>query len=763
MHYGNIFEKELKNKVAQDYFEDFDTTRIIGKIDFCVSVYDLGLIETQSLLWAEAKKGRADVYVALVQLILTIGKARTFDEILPPPFLAAFDAEKIAFLPYNDIYEVFYQNDFNWNVAPSNHETKEFKQVFEAVKTTIEQKSLRFFFGQDDDEIKSFIAKNLVEGNVGFSKVKIDKNNFLTIYNKWLARVKPTIQINWEIARKNGIIDSDFYLADLLSRENLTLKDKLYVLLKRDSYELYRKIDDMGLFNPRTASFSDKQKAHHEFWNKYERPPKEEYWDYIVERRDLLVPQDIRERKGSFFTPQIWVELSQRYLKDVLGDDWQDEYYIWDCAAGTGNLLAGLTNKYHIWASTLDQQDVDVMHDRIQNGANLLEDHVFQFDFLNNDFEKLPEDLREIINGPEQRKKLVIYITPPYAEASSRATVVGKGENKSKVATETKVYAEFQSIVGTATRELFAQFFLRAYRDIPEGKLAIFSKMKYINAQNFFKFREYFKAKYKKGFIVPADTFDNVSGKFPIGFLIWDFAQKSELKTLKCDIISNEKKTKKFYVHKKNKYIIDWLRNYYDKKTERLAYLRMQDTDMQNNRGVFFTNAPSENDIVKRLTTDVTENNVVEMSIYLTVRHIFKQNWINDRDQFLYPNKKWEKDAEFQADCLAYALFHGQNRITAKEGVNHWIPFYEQEVQPRRKFKSNFMADFISGKIQTSTSSLFEKKKTAEAIVFSSEAKAVFEAGKQLWTYTTKRLTQNPMPRSTIFVHTSKAKRPMAA
>jgi hypothetical protein len=47
------------------------------------------------------------------------------------------------------------------------------------------------------------------------------------------------------------------------------------------------------------------KKLTYQFWNKYERPPKEEYWDYIVNRRDLLVPQDIRERKGSFFTPQI--------------------------------------------------------------------------------------------------------------------------------------------------------------------------------------------------------------------------------------------------------------------------------------------------------------------------------------------------------------------------------------------------------------------------------------------------------------------------
>ena len=47
------------------------------------------------MLWAEAKKGnQADIYESFVQLIITIGKARTFDTYLPPNFLGAFDAEK---------------------------------------------------------------------------------------------------------------------------------------------------------------------------------------------------------------------------------------------------------------------------------------------------------------------------------------------------------------------------------------------------------------------------------------------------------------------------------------------------------------------------------------------------------------------------------------------------------------------------------------------------------------------------------------------
>jgi hypothetical protein len=48
------------------------------------------------------------------------------------------------------------------------------------------------------------------------------------------------------------------------------------------------------------------------------------------------------------FTPAIWVKKSHEYLAATLGENWQQEYYVWDCAAGTGNLLAGLINKYNI-------------------------------------------------------------------------------------------------------------------------------------------------------------------------------------------------------------------------------------------------------------------------------------------------------------------------------------------------------------------------------------------------------------------------------
>ena len=747
-----IAEEELKNKVASDYFttKNFDSTQIIGKIDFCIAKkinkkdkylktqnnFNDKEFEAEYYLWAEAKKGnKHDFIESFVQLILTIGKGRIYDKHLPPAFLGEFDAEQIAFLPYHKIMDVFSQNDFNWNVTPSNHNTKEFKQLYEMVKNTLEEESFIFKFGKDDKEIEDFIKNNFGKAGVenNLSKTQIDKNNFVNIYSKWLVSVKNSISVDWDMAKKNGIIDADFYLADLLSENNLTLIKKLFVILKTDHYELDRKIDDMGLITSKQSHFYDNQKAHKEFWKRYHRPPKKEYWDYIINRRDLLVPQDIRERKGSFFTPQIWVEKSQDYIAEVLGESWQDEYYIWDLAAGTGNLLAGLVNKYNIFASTIDQADVDIMIERVDNGANLLKSHIFKFDFLNDDFSKLPKELKNIID--EKPEKLIIYINPPYAEAASATQVTRTGDNKEAVARGNKISEDYKDILGKANNEIFAQFFIRIYKEIPNCIFSSFSTLKYINSANFIQFRKYFKAKFLKGFIVPANTFDNVQGKFPIGFLIWDTSKKETIKNIKVNIYDAKNifiGDKNFYSeHKTNKKINDWYSSFYDNNEKEIGIMNTRGNDFQNQN---YIRISSENNF--NHTNIITVNNLIQSCMYLSIRHCIEATWINDRDQFLYPEDGWENDKEFQSDCLTFSLFSEQNRISAEEGINHWIPFSEAEVEAKNNFESHFMKDFIDGKIKPKeTKELLTERRSPKPIKFSKEAKDIFEAGRELWKY----------------------------
>lgn len=743
MKYKNIREEELKNKVGADWFNKFDTTEIIGNIDFTVFPKQDNIFGRTPLLWAEAKTGDFDIATMFVQLILTIGKARTFDKTLPPAFLGAFDFKKIAFVSYISVQDIFYLNDFNWNVTPSNHDTKEFKLIKTRIEATLKQHSYVYDYQKDEKDLITFIKNNVANATTT-SKIKIDKNNFIPIYLRWLEIIKPNIDVNWDDLKKANIFDNDFYLADLFVDDkdtqniddDLSIRDSLFVVFQNQGYTIAKENITSALFD-QSINIRNKE-IYQLFWKRYKRPPIKQFQDYIIERRDLLVPQDIRERKGAFFTPRKWVELSQKYVTDYLGENWQEEYYVWDCACGTGNLLAGLTNKYNIWASTLDQADVKVIHERIEHGANLLESHVFQFDFLNDDFTKLPQALQDIINDPEKRKKLIIYINPPYAEAATTRTITGTGENKANTAISNKTYDKYKSKIGKASNELFTQFLARIYAEIPNSKIANFSKLKNLQSSNFKDFRAFFRAKLEKIFVVPADTFDNVKGKFPIGFFIWDLNKNEVFKEIETDIYDKEQNfigTKSLVNYDGKEYINKWYSNFYDNKGSEIGIMNTRGNDFQNQNFIRISSDDNHNH-----TNIITISNLIQSSIYIAIRHVIQANWLNDRDQFLFPIDGWNKDTEFQNDCLAFTLFDNSNNIQSKFGTNHWIPFTEQEVNAKEKFESNFMSDFIKGKIKTTqVANLFatptKEESTNKALVFSPEAKAVFDAGQELWKY----------------------------
>ncbi|CAK00362.1 conserved hypothetical protein fragment 1 [Helicobacter acinonychis str. Sheeba] len=417
------------------------------------------------VLWGEAKRGDFDdLDKAFTQLFLTIGKYKLNTQ-YTPPYLCTFSAIRMEFIAFdNAITSFLYRSDIDFSITPSNHNTEGFKHALDAFKAMCKPNKFVFDFKTQSEECKEFI-KNILNSS-HLNKIQIDKNNFVTIYQKWLYAVKHTINMpNWELAKAKGILDADYYLADLLSDGDKTIIEKLQTILSSSHYELKRGLNDLGVMDLMRVDFTDGQQAHKEFWSVYERPPKLEFQTFILERRDLLVPSDVRERKGAFFTPKIWVEKSQECLAMSLGQDYQDDYIIWDCTGGTGNLLRGLLNKANLYLSTLDSNDVAIVKElAATNQLNLLENHVFQFDFLNDDFlsAKVPKSLQEILKDKEKRKKLIIYINPPYAEASTTATRSGTGSNKPKVAVTT-FFTKNKSELGSAGRELFAQFFMRIF------------------------------------------------------------------------------------------------------------------------------------------------------------------------------------------------------------------------------------------------------------------------------------------------------------
>jgi hypothetical protein len=606
----------------------------------------------------------------------------------------------------------------------------------------LSKNTFEFDFEKDEKELKLFIQNNISQNNDDI-RILIDKNNFVPIYLRWLNQIKPLINFDWKNAKSQGVIEADFFLADLFVDDKGTtsidddtpLKEELFVVFKNRHYQISRE-NLKSLFNA-IIEIKDVEK-YEKFWKKYRRSPLPEFHQYIIDRRDLLIPQDVRQRKGSFFTPQIWVDLSQKYIAEVLGENWQDEFYVWDCAAGTGNLLVGLTNKKNIWASTIDMADVNVMKERINNGANLLENHVFQFDFLNDNFKLLPKGLLNIIKDPEKRRKLVIYINPPYAEASDMSTLKKKeGKGGVEQSLMNKKYAE---LLGQANAELFAQFFIRINQEIQGAVLAEFSTLKILQGQHFIDFRNNFHAKLRKIFIVPADTFDNVKGKFPIGFMIWTSSKKELFKSVIADVYDENGEfiqKKKINALEDENYINEWIKPFRAEKQDKsvIGKFPFKGSDFQNSNmvAIVHRNMMYNKEAGQFL---INPSNLIHASVYFSVRKCIKATWLNDRDQFLAPRIEWELDSEFKNDCLTYSLF--SNNIQSQFGVNHWIPFTEEEVKAKDNFESNFMSDYLKGEINISHQlQLFNdnKKKKNKPLKFSKEAKVVFKNGLLLWQY----------------------------
>ncbi|RDU54314.1 hypothetical protein [Helicobacter sp. MIT 01-3238] len=793
----NLSEEALKSRVAKEFFAEF-SYEPFGRVDFCISYQHHTLFERINFLWAEAKSGKGnDIYASFVQLILTIGKAKLQEELLPPSFLGAFDCEKIAFLPYYEIMSVFSQSDFNWNITPSNRGTKEFHQLYTQVKSIIESKKLEFDFASQKGELQEFIRANFTLNYAHLNKIQITKDNFVNIYLKWLNRVRDSISIDFDLV-KPAIIDADFYLADLLSYNNTPTEiiENLRILLEEDTYKVRLekiKISSKIFKNAYTDfGFRDRQESHNAFWSIYERPPKEEFQKYILERRDLLVPEDIRERKGSFFTPTQWVAKAQEYLFDTLKER---PYYIWDCAAGTGNLLAGLnlannplakiTDKYKIYASTIDESDVDIMREfaNIKQEVvklDLLPKHIFQFDFLNDEFfdikckehskdefaneqcpnchpSKLPQSLqRAIKNEPH---KVVIFINPPYAEASSYGV-----KGKSQVANTTEIFNRYSNEVGAESlSELFAQFFIRIYKEIPDSILASFSTPKMIKSEKFVKFRATFRAKFLKGFMCPADSFDNVKGQFPISFMIWDTSKKNAITSVKISVFDrlNVSLGKKRFAVQKNtkKTFPNWRASFYDLQSKQKAQIIIVGPSMQSNDNTFITNKAKQSYIDKKMVANITAKNLIHFCVYFAIRHCIESTWINDSDRFLHPNKLWENDIEFQNNCLAFTLFYKKNRISVRDGKNHFIPFSEEQVGAKEVFDSHFVYDFINGKLSPQCAQKYEQSQINgegfttcnipdSPLFFSKEAKAVFECGLKLWRYYHEVASDKSSPQS---------------
>ena len=698
--------------------------------------YQKNLIDIQTKeVWFEAKDtGKVSTYAMFTQLLHYVQQALDKGEDVPP-FLAVIDTHKAAIMKSSDVIPFLAKKTIRWGKRASDVT----QEALDEVSAHIGTHFVSFRIETHEDEFIQTIKNAIKNGEI--IRTQITPDNLKQVFDKWVQMIGREI---------NDVHEEDYallFFADIMSDGTVSTHTDLPAEL------LHRGVAPVFALGGHIYELGNRE-GYRQFWAIYHRPPKAEYRNYLLERRDSLIPLDERSFKGAYYTPLHVVDKAYDKLTETLGKNWQQKYIVWDMCCGVGNLEVKHSNPRNIYMSTLDQADVDVM----KATKTCVAATRFQYDYLNDDItedgridysltNKIPEGLRKAI---ADGKKILVLINPPYAEATSGDAITGSG-NKEGVA-KTKFAETAMEGWGKASNELFMQFLVRIAVEIPNAVVATFSKVKYITAPTLSDFRERWNAKYLGGFVVDSRSFDGLKGKFPIGFLIWktdmnrpDWSMSLELSAEVLDKNAIPIGEKVFIVPDGRKILTDWVRRpkTNDKLIVPLSNAVTPATAKKDLRGTHWAdNALGwlncagndlQNAALKTMLFSsgygsgrgffVTAETLAESAIVFSVRRLVKPTWLNDRDQFLQPTEPLTD--EFKSDCLVWMLFNGSN-LTASANdlkwndrkwsiVNHFIPYTEAEVNAPDRFESDFMVRYMADKS------------------FSEEAQAVLDEGRKLW------------------------------
>ncbi len=701
--------------------------------------YQKNLVDIQTKeIWFEAKHhAKLSTYAMFTQLMHYVQDALNKGQYIPP-FLAVIDTQKAAIMKSEDVLPFLAKKTIKWGTSASGYT----QEALDAVSAHIGTHFVSFKIETHEDEFISTIKNAIKSGDI--IRTAITPDNLKQVFDKWVAMIGREIK---------GIAEEDYallFFADIMHDGTLFTHNDLPAELMHKNgapvFSLSGRIYELG-----------NKEGYRQFWAIYHKPPKAEYRNYLLERRDSLIPLDERSFKGAFYTPLNVVDKAYDKLAETLGENWQKEYIVWDMCCGVGNLEVKHSNPRNIYMSTLDSADIDVM----KATKTCVAAQRFQYDYLNDDItddgqidytltNKIPDGLRKAI---AEGKKILVLINPPYAEATSSENVSSSGaaEGSKTGVAKTKLAATAMKEFGKASNELFTQFVARVAKEIPTATLAMFSKLKYVNSQTLDVFRNNWHAKYLGGFVVHSKSFDGLKGEFPIGFLIWNTNQnikkKEHILEISTDVFDKNVQPigeKSFYNLPNNQLLTNWIERPKSNKddviplknciTPATASKDLRGTKWSDNAIAYMW--CNSNDVQQAPRTAlfssgfngghgifITSENLWQAAVVFTVRKIIKPTWLNDRDQFLQPTEPLTE--EFKNDCLVWMLFNGSN-LTASANdlewndkkwsiVNHFIPFTEEEVNAPERFESDFMVQYLAGK------------------TFSNEANEVLRTGKVLW------------------------------
>lgn len=601
-----------------------------------------------------SKSGRAKI---LIQVIFYL-KQFEINGMLLPNVCMVGDKNECFVIHTNSLLKYLDEENVNWDIAASSAYMKYPDFV---VKIANDDDINPFVFNVDENFSFNAVAQKISDLADNVQRyVHVTEHNIATIYDYFCRNVVKNIKkikSHDLVGIFMGVITNgdDYYQHP--SKKNLLVTPMGNIDINGDGFKSF-----FGYFQ-RTYTPQEK--------------------NTLTAIADRLIEDTDRRNSGDFWTPTLFVDYAHKMISEQLGENWKDEYVVWDNCCGSKNLTRDYKFK-ELYCSTLFDSELNI-GERYNKEATS-----FQFDFLN-DYIPMPGELIQsdtkipegLLNAFKENKKIVFFLNPPYGKATGAGGKLDAGTSDTKVKEQMKK----EGIEGSE----FIKQFLYNISDIKRNYyltncyIVCFTKPSWLIKPQSEKFRKLFfeHFNYKDGIMFQASEFADCSNLWGITFNIWKSENCVERNNFNHNLIQNDNGEIKVFgekvlynfdncqvittsnfvtnrlikKHKKSIICCDNIKemkfslndcNVFDNY---ISDIRVVANDISANEWTCITN-------VKPISgcghLQCTKDNIFDSCIVQAIRTIIPDTWIVDKDMY---NMNVEIPNEFKLDSFIYSIF----------------------------------------------------------------------------------------------------------
>ena len=626
----------------------------------------------------EDMKQRTVIAKVLVQVIFYLKRFENAGMELPNVVMVG-DINECFVMHSNDLLKYL-----DWNVAWNTAPSEAYKKCPEMVFALAEDESINpyvFWIDQNFD-FKDVVVKihNLCENVKRY--VRITEHNIASIFEYFRDRV---------LLKKDALTANELVTVFI----GLITNDDAYYLHPKKKNTL---ITPNGNVPVNGASFVS-------FFDQYAREYTPQERMNFTAIADRLLEDTTRRRQGAFFTPTKFVDFAHRMIEKELGENWRDEYVVYDCCCGSLNLTRDYRFK-ELYCSTLDKGELE-LGSRYNPEATK-----WQMDFLNDGDACFDKGL---IKAFEQNKPIVFFINPPYGTAGNYKT----DSDSKKLTNKSIVRDEMDREKFGGHENIQHQFMYRIHKLIERYHLTntymvLFSNPIWLTGAKQGKFLVNIQKHLTliAGNLFQASHFADVSNNWGISLTLWKSVFDEHLPVTECnmalldilddgeiEVIGHHILYSSYGMERANDWVKEPLKSK-DKKAMITSIclksgLNVDNSDRTRNKhketlAGFYndSNNISLNAQGVAFLSELYANghgacacacaeNFTRCTALFTARRLIENTWVNHADEYLAPNENHPDYKRFEADSIVYSLFENKSSQTSMRQITYKGKLYD--------------------------------------------------------------------------------------